>query len=292
MNDVTILVNEETHVIIQGATGKQGRFHMQRMLEYGVKVVGGVTPGKGGQSIHGVPIFDTVSEAKKNVYVNASMIMVPAAGALSAALEAIENKLPLVVVITEFVPFHDALIIRRIARKEGVWVIGPNTFGVISPGKTQIGIMPGFIYGEGNIGIISRSGTLTHEIASNLRYRGMGPSTCVGIGGDPVKGSDFVDMLKLFRDDDDTKSIILIGEIGGAGEEMAAGYIRETGYPKKVSAFIAGSTAPAGRRMGHAGAIISDGLGTAQSKAKILENSGITVARTLEEVLEIAESQR
>lgn len=285
---MAILVNEDTRVIIQGATGKQGSFHTQRMLEYGTKVVGGVTPGKGGQAIHGVPIFDTISEAKRITRVNASMIMVPPAGVMSAAIESIENKIPLVVIITEFVPFHDMLVIKRVAQKEGIRVIGPNTFGVISPGKSQIGIMPGFIYGEGNIGIIARSGTLTHEIASNLRYMGMGPSTCVGIGGDPTKGSDFVDILKLFRDDDETKSILLVGEIGGANEEMAAKYIKETVYPKKISAFIAGSTAPAEKRMGHAGAIISGGLGTADSKIKSLEAAGVTVARTLEEVLELA----
>ena len=285
---MAILVNEDTRVIIQGATGKQGSFHTQRMLEYGTKVVGGVTPGKGGQAVHGVPIFDTISEAKRITRVNASMIMVPPAGVMSAAIESIENKIPLVVIITEFVPFHDMLVIKRVAQKEGIRVIGPNTFGVISPGKSQIGIMPGFIYGEGNIGIIARSGTLTHEIASNLRYMGMGPSTCVGIGGDPTKGSDFVDILKLFRDDDETKSILLVGEIGGANEEMAAKYIKETGYPKKISAFIAGSTAPAEKRMGHAGAIISGGLGTADSKVKSLEAAGVTVARTLEEVLELA----
>ena len=285
---MAILVNEDTRVIIQGATGKQGSFHTQRMLEYGTEVVGGVTPGKGGQAVHGVPIFDTISEAKRITRVNASMIMVPPAGVMSAAIESIENKIPLVVIITEFVPFHDMLVIKRVAQKEGIRVIGPNTFGVISPGKSQIGIMPGFIYGEGNIGIIARSGTLTHEIASNLRYMGMGPSTCVGIGGDPTKGSDFVDILKLFRDDDETKSILLVGEIGGANEEMAAKYIKETGYPKKISAFIAGSTAPAEKRMGHAGAIISGGLGTADSKVKSLEAAGVTVARTLEEVLELA----
>ncbi len=284
---MAILVDEDTHVIIQGATGKQGSFHTQRMLEYGTKVVGGVTPGKGGQKIHGVPIFDTVSEAKKYSPINASMIMVPPAGVLSAAIESIENKIPLVVVITEFVPFHDMLVIRRVAQKEGIRVIGPNTFGVISPGKCQIGIMPGFIYGEGNIGIIARSGTLTHEIASNLGYKKMGPSTCVGIGGDPAKGSDFVDILKLFRDDDDTESILLVGEIGGANEEIAARYIQETDYPKRITAFIAGSTAPAEKRMGHAGAIISGGLGTADSKVKSLEAAGVTVAKTLEEVLEL-----
>ena len=285
---MAILVNEDTRVIIQGATGKQGSFHTQRMLEYGTKVVGGVTPGKGGQTVHGVTIFDTISEAKRITRVNASMIMVPPAGVMSAAIESIENKIPLVVIITEFVPFHDMLVIKRVAQKEGIRIIGPNTFGVISPGKSQIGIMPGFIYGEGNIGIIARSGTLTHEIASNLRYMGMGPSTCVGIGGDPTKGSDFVDILKLFRDDDETKSILLVGEIGGANEEMAAKYIKETGYPKKISAFIAGSTAPAEKRMGHAGAIISGGLGTTDSKIKSLEAAGVTVARTLEEVLELA----
>lgn len=284
---MAILVHKNTQVIIQGATGKQGMYHTQKMLEYNVSVVGGATPGKGGQKVHGVPVFDTVAAAKKECEIDASMILVPPAGVLDAALEAIENKIPLVVIITEFVPLHDTLIIRSMAEKNGVRVVGPNTIGVVSPGKSKVGIMPGYIYSEGNVGIISRSGTLTHEVSSNLTYRGIGQSTCVCIGGDTVKGTDFVDLLKLFREDEQTEVIVMIGEIGGAGEELAAKYVKENGYPKKIVAFIAGQTAPAGKKMGHAGAIVSHGLGTAESKIKNLSEAGIIVARTLDEILQV-----
>ena len=285
---MAILVDKNTQVLIQGATGKQGAFHTQRMLEYGVKVVAGVTPGKGGQKVHDVPVFDTIADAKRNMRIDATMTLVPPVGVLSAALEAIENRIPLIVTITEFVPTHDTLIIRRMAQKEKVRIIGPNTIGIISPGKSQIGLMPGFIYSEGNIGIVSRSGTLIHETASNLTYKGIGQSTCVGIGGDAVRGAGFVDILKLFRDDDETKKILLIGEIGGAEEELAADYIKETAYPKKIIAFIAGATAPHEKRMGHAGAIISKGFGTAEAKISKLESAGVVVARGLDEILELA----
>lgn len=284
---MAILVYKNTRVIIQGATGKQGMYHTQKMLEYNVSVVGGATPGKGGQKVHGVPVFDTVAAAKKESEIDASMILVPPAGVLDAALEALENKIPLIVIITEFVPLHDTLIIRSMAEKNGVRVVGPNTIGVISPGKSKVGIMPGYIYNEGNVGIISRSGTLTHEVSSNLTYRGIGQSTCVCIGGDTVKGTDFVDVLKLFREDEQTEVIVMIGEIGGAGEELAAKYVKENGYPKKIVAFIAGQTAPAGKKMGHAGAIVSQGLGTAESKIKSLSEAGIIVARTLDELLQV-----
>jgi succinyl-CoA synthetase alpha subunit len=208
---------------------------------------------------------------------------------LSAALEAIDNRIPLVVIITEFVPLHDMLVIKRRAEQAGVRVVGPNTIGVISPGESKIGIMPGFIYSPGSVGIISRSGTLTHEIASNLTYRGIGQSTCVGIGGDTVQGTDFVDALRLFREDDQTEAVILVGEIGGAGEEMAARYLKAAGYPKKLWAFIAGATAPADKKMGHAGAIIAEGLGTAESKIKQLAAAGVTVVRTLDGLLDLAQ---
>ncbi len=287
---MAILVDKDTQVVIQGATGKQGAFHTQKMLEYGVKVVAGVTPGKGGQKVHDVPVFDTIADAKRRFRVDASMVLVPPAGVLSAAIEAIENHIPLIVTITEFVPTHDTLVIRRVAQKENVRIIGPNTIGIISPGKSQIGLMPGFIYSEGNIGIVSRSGTLIHEISSNLTYKGLGQSTCVGIGGDAVRGADFVDILKLFRDDDQTKTIVLIGEIGGTDEESAADYIKETRYPKKIIVYIAGATAPHEKRMGHAGAIISRGLATAESKLHSLESSGATIARSLDEILEIAKA--
>lgn len=279
-------MNRDTQVIIQGATGKQGTYHTLQMLEYNVNVVGGVSPGKGGQRVHGIPVFDTVAGAKKNYHIDASMILVPPAGVLAAALEAIENRIPLIVIVAEFVPLHDTLLIRSIAAREGVRVVGPNTIGVISPGKSKVGVMPGFIYSEGTIGIVSRSGTLTHEIASNLTYKGMGQSTCVCIGGDMVKVMDFVDVLKLFRDDKQTETVIMIGEIGGAGEEIAAHYLKEEGYPKKILAFIAGLTAPTEKKMGHAGAIASKGFGTAESKMKHLEEAGVLVIRKLNEILQ------
>ncbi len=285
---MAILVHKDTRVIIQGATGKQGQYHTLKMLEYNVRVAAGISPGKGGAEVHGIPVFDTVGQAKKRVAIDASMIVVPPAGVLTAALDAIENRIPLVVIITEFVPLHDTLKIRASALRNGVRLVGPNTIGVISPGKSKVGIMPGFIYGEGPVGIISRSGTLTHEIASNLTYRGVGQSTCVCIGGDRVKGMDFVDCLKLFREDPETEKVVLIGEIGGAGEEEAAFYIREQAYPKKVIAFIAGSTAPSEKRMGHAGAIISRGFGTAASKIKKLEAAGVTVVKSLDALIEEA----
>ena len=253
---MAILVNGETRVIIQGVTGTQGQYHTLKLLEYGVRVVGGVTPGREGARIHGVPVYDTVARAMAETPVDASLIVVPPAHVLSAASDAIANRVPLVVVVTEFVPLHDSLKIRGLARQAGVRVIGPNTIGVISPGKSKVGIMPGFIYKEGSVGIISRSGTLTHEIASNLMSRGIGQSTCVCIGGDMVKGMDFVEVLDLFRTDPETERVILIGEIGGAGEELAARYLAERPYPKKVIAFIAGSAAPPEKRMGHAGAMI------------------------------------
>jgi len=285
---VAILVDRDTRVIIQGATGKQGQYHTLKMLEYSARVVAGITPGKEGMKVHDIPIYDTVAQAKKEYSIDASMIVVPPSGVLAAAFDAIENGIPLVVIITEFVPFHDTLKIRAFASRKGVRLVGPNTIGVISPGKSKVGIMPGFIYGEGHVGIISRSGTLTHEIASNLTYRGVGQSTCVCIGGDMVKGIDFVDCLKLFRDDPETEKIIMIGEIGGAGEELAASYIWEQGYPKKVIAFIAGATAPPEKKMGHAGAIISQGFGTAASKIRQLETAGVIVVKSLDTLVEQA----
>ncbi len=284
---MSILINEDTQVIIQGITGKQGRSHAEKMLKYNVKVVGGVSPGKAGQNVLGIPVFDTVAEAKKYTRVDATMILVPPAGALMASLEAFASKIPFVVVITEFIPFHDALLIRRMGLKENICVLGPNTIGAISPGKSKIGVMPGFIYSQGNVGIISRSGTLTHEIASNMTYRGLGQSTCVCIGGDMCRNLNFIDVLKMFREDDETESVVMIGEIGGAGEEIAARYIRETGYPKKIVAFIAGSRAPEGKKMGHAGAIISNGIGTAESKLKTLEDAGVLIARKMDDIMNI-----
>ena len=284
---MSILLNEDTRVIIQGATGKQGRYHMSKMLEYNVKVVGGISPGKGGQVVLDVPIYDTIAAAAKDSKIDATMIIVPPGGVLWAAREAIDARIPLVVIITEHVPFHDALIIRREAENAGIRIVGPNTIGVISPGRCKIGVMPGFIYSKGPVGVISRSGTLTHEIASNLTYRGIGQSTCVCIGGDMSKTTNFIDVLKLFEKDDQTETVVMIGEIGGAGEEVAARYIKENGYSKKVVAYIAGATAPAGKKMGHAGAIISGNFGSADSKIKNLEAAGVKVARRMDELLDI-----
>ena len=284
---MSILIDNATRVIVQGATGRQGRYHISKMIDYNVCIVGGVSPGKGGHCVHEIPVFDTVIQARQHTPIDATMIMVPPAGVLSAAAESIEAGIALLVIITEHVPFHDALKIRRLAEQAKIRVIGPNTIGLISPGKCKIGVMPGFIYKEGNVGIISRSGTLTHEIASNLTYRGKGQSTCVCIGGDMTKTTNFIDILKLFRSDDQTRTIVMIGEIGGAGEEIAARYIKENRFPKKIVAYIAGATAPAEKKMGHAGAIISHGFGTAEVKIRHLEAAGVAVARRLEEILEM-----
>jgi len=281
---VSILVDAETRVIIQGITGRQGRFHAEKLLEYKVNLVGGITPGKSGQAVHGVPVFDTISEARQTVDFDATMILVPIAGVLDAALEAIENRVSLIIVIPEFVPVHDAMIMREAARDAGVRLVGPNTVGVISPGKSKVGMMPGFIYKSGDVGIISRSGTLTHEISSNLTYRGIGQSSCICIGGDICKGTDFIDIFKLFKDDKETRSVIMIGEIGGASEEIAADYLMETSYPKKVIAYIAGRNAPDEKKMGHAGAIVSSGIGTAESKIIALEKAGVIVVERMDEI--------
>ncbi len=283
---MSILVHAKTRVIIQGITGRQGRFHAAKLLEYKVKLVGGITPGKSGQTVHGVPVFNTIKEARQTIDFDAAMILVPVAGVLDAALEAIENRIPLIVVIPEFIPVHDVMVMREAAQEAGVRLIGPNTVGVISPGKSKVGMMPGFIYKPGHVGIISRSGTLTHEISSNLTYKGIGQSSCICIGGDICKGSDFVDMLKLFRDDEETRSVIMIGEIGGASEESAADYLMGTPYPKKVIAYIAGRNAPDDKKMGHAGAIVSNGIGTAESKIIALEKAGVIVVERMDEIFQ------
>ncbi|MHB1651314.1 MAG: succinate--CoA ligase subunit alpha [Desulfitobacteriaceae bacterium] len=290
---MAILVDKNTTVIIQGITGSQGSLHARYMLEYGVNLVGGVTPGKGGSQIHGVPVFNTVNEALENSAVDATLILVPPLAVKESAAEAIENGIQIVVIITEYVPVQDSIYIKQLAKERNVRVIGPNTIGLISPGKTKVGIMPGFLYSEGKVGIVSRSGTLTHEMASTLSLRGIGQSTCVGIGGDPVPGIGFLDVLKLFEKDNETEVIILIGEIGGISEEEVARYITSNGYSKPVIAFIAGQTAPAEKKMGHAGAIILGESGSAQFKYKALSEAGIRVAKTFEEVVrqvqEIAE---
>lgn len=282
---MSILVDGKTKVLIQGITGKQGSYHTDRMLEYNMKVAAGVSPGKGGRIVSGVPVYNTVAEAVAAHEVDASLILVPPPFVLAAATEAVQAGIPLVVLVTEHVPVHDTMRIHELAKAKGVRLVGPNTIGVISPGKGKVGIMPGYIYSPGRAGIISRSGTLTHEISSNLTYRGIGQSTCIGIGGDLVIGMDFVDALDLFQDDGETDVIVMIGEIGGVAEEVAADYIRKTAYPKKIVAFIAGLTAPEGKKMGHAGAIVNGGMGLAASKVEALQNSGVKVAKTLDDVL-------
>ena len=285
---MSILVDEATRVLVQGITGRQGRYHTQKMLEYGVQVLAGVSPGKGGQEVCGVPVYDTAAQAVAALpELNASLVIVPPPVVLSSALNAIDAGLKLVVVITEFVPVQDSLRYVTAARERGVTIVGPNTIGVISPGKGKIGVMPGYIYKPGHIGVVSRSGTLTHAMSSNLSFAGFGQSTCVGIGGDPICGLTHTEALALFRDDPDTQAVVLIGEIGGSSEEDAARYLRESGYPKPVFAYIAGAQAPEGAKMGHAGAIVSGGTGTAQGKIRCLRQAGVQVGETTGRILEL-----
>ncbi len=285
---MAIIVNEKTIFVIQGITGKQGRIHASHSLEYGCKLVGGVTPGKGGETVGNLPVFNTVQEAIDSCGpIDASMVLVPPFGVKESVMEAIDCGIETIIPITEHVPVKDTMIIREHAMANQCRIIGPNTIGLISPGLCKIGIMPGFLYSQGRVGIVSRSGTLTHEVASCLSRKGVGQSTCVGIGGDPIPGSSFTDILELFKDDSETCCVILVGEIGGAGEEMAAEYLKSVNYSKPVVAFIAGSTAPEKKKMGHAGAIVSGNAGTASSKRNALESAGVKVAKGLEELLNI-----
>lgn len=275
---MAILIDENTKILVQGITGHQGSFHAKAMKDYGAKVVAGVTPGKGGSEVHGIPVYDTVKEAMAEHEITASIIFVPARFVLGAAIEAIDNGIPLITIITEHVPVWDAGKIVKKAEKQGIVIVGPNTPGILSPNKSKLGIIPGHIVKEGDVGIVSRSGTLTYEIIQQLTTNGFGQSTCVGIGGDPLHGIGFIDALKMFEEDPQTKRIILIGEIGGNEEELAAEYIKNN-ITKEVYAFIAGVTAPPGKKMGHAGAIITGSKGTAKAKIEALEKVGVKVAR-------------
>ncbi len=275
---MSILVNKSTRVIVQGITGKEGSFHTHACREYGTRIVGGVTPGKGGTDFEGVPVFNTVEEAVRKTAPQVSMIFVPPAFAADAILEAATAGIELIVCITEGIPVMDMVRVKRFLAGKRSRLIGPNCPGIITPEECKIGIMPGFIHKKGKVGVISRSGTLTYEAVWQLTRKGLGESTCVGIGGDPINGTSFIDLLELFQSDPETEAIVLIGEIGGDAEEGAARYISEH-VTKPVVAFIAGTTAPPGRRMGHAGAIISGGKGGAEDKIAALEAAGVTVTR-------------
>ncbi len=285
---MSILVDENTKVFVQGITGSEGSFHTRQMVEYGTKVVGGATPGKGGQDFEGLPVFNTVSEGVAATGANASIIFVPPPFAADAIMEAAEAGIELIICITENIPVDDMVKAYHYVQARSTRLIGPNCPGIISPGKCKIGIMPGFIHQPGRIGIISRSGTLTYEAVGQLTERGLGQSTAIGIGGDPVIGTRFVDALALFKDDPDTDAVVMIGEIGGTAEEEAAEYIKAH-YDKPVVGFIAGRTAPPGRRMGHAGAIIAGGKGTAEDKMAAMRNAGIHVCESPAEIGETVE---
>ncbi len=277
---MSILVDERTRVIVQGITGKEGSFHAARCLEYGTRVVGGVTPGKRGRKVEGVPVFNSVAEAVWETGADASLIFVPPPFAADAIMEAAAAGIKVIVCITEGIPTLDMVKVKRILKDTGAHLIGPNCPGIISPGKCKMGIMPGAIHREGTIGVISRSGTLTYEVVDQITRAGLGQSTCIGIGGDPIIGLNFVDLLEMFEDDPDTEAVVVIGEIGGTAEEDAAEFIRNW-VEKPVISFIAGLTAPPGKRMGHAGAIISGGTGRAQDKIRALEKAGVRVVRNL-----------
>ena len=275
------LVNAQTRLLLQGLTGREGMFHTEQMQAYGTNVVAGCTPGTGGQSVLGVPVFNTVAEAVQQTGADASVIFVPSAVAADAICEAADAGIGLVICITEHIPVLDMVRVKARLKATGTQLVGPNCPGVISPGLCKIGIMPGYIHKQGSIGLISRSGTLTYEAVHQLTTQGLGQSTCVGIGGDSVPGLYFTDLLKMFRDDPQTEAVCLIGEIGGDGEETAAAYIKESKYPKPVFGFIAGLTAPKGKRMGHAGAIISGSKGRGEDKIAAFEDAGVKVIHEL-----------
>jgi succinyl-CoA synthetase alpha subunit len=275
---MSVLVTSDTRVVVQGITGHQGTVHARQMREFGTRVVAGVTPGKGGTDVEGVPVFDSVREAVAATQANASCIFVPAPFAKDALLEAVDAGVRLAVIVTEHIPFHDMLVMYPYARSHGARIIGPNCPGIASPGAAKVGIIPNVVFRPGRVGVVSRSGTLTYEIVSGIKERGLGQSTCLGLGGDPVVGTSFVDALPLFEEDPDTDVIVLVGEIGGTAEEDAAEYLQRK-FTKPVVAYIAGRSAPPGKRMGHAGAIISRGRGTAETKLAALRSAGAEVAR-------------
>jgi len=275
---MAVLVGSNTKAIVQNITGSQGTFHTKLMLAYGTKIVGGTAPGKGGMQVEGTPVFDTVKEAVSKTGANASIIFVPAPFARDATLEAISHGLNPIVLITEGIPIRDSMDIMARAKERGCVIVGPNTPGIITPGECKLGIMPAHVFKKGEVGLASRSGTLTYEIAASLTRAGLGQSTCLGLGGDPIVGLSFVEILEMFRKDPQTKSVALVGEIGGNAEELAAQYVKDTKYPKPVAAYVAGRVAPPGKRMGHAGAIIMGRTGTAESKLEALKAAGVRVA--------------
>ena len=287
---MSILIDKSTKLVVQGITGRDGSFHTKKMLEYGTNIVAGVTPGKKGEKIEGVPVFNTVKEAVEKTEANTSILFVPAKFAVDAINEASDAGIKLIVAVSEGIPTLDMVRLMTFMKKNGTNLIGPNSPGIISPGKTKVGILPGQIFKQGSIGVVSRSGTLTYEIVNHISNSGLGESTCLGIGGDPIIGLKFIDCLELFSKDEETKAVVLVGEIGGSDEEEAALYIKKN-FSKPVVGFIAGLTAPPGKRMGHAGAIVSGGTGTAEEKIKAFESVGVPVAKEPEEIVKLLEEK-